>query len=132
MVLVKGVAGSEASIVPVLINFVLALLALPILSLLWGAREEDLTEIWSRFLQGVNIGETRISPGDFLTFAIVFVIGYVLTRLLQGALRNNVLPKTKIDTGDDIGAIKGFDPGRTHGNRAHIAMLPADFDPVAL
>ncbi|MFW8592935.1 DUF3772 domain-containing protein [Cribrihabitans neustonicus] len=94
----KGQAAQD-SLFSVLIGFVLALLALPPLALIWGARVADLTELWSQFLEGFQFGETRISPTAFLTFAVVFATGYALTRLLQSSLRSSLLPKTKIDPG---------------------------------
>ena len=42
------------------------------------------------------MGETRISPTDFMIFAAVFVLGYMVTRLFQGALRATILPKTRM------------------------------------
>ncbi len=94
-------------LIPVLLGFVLAVLAMPVLALIWGARVADLTEVWTRFVEGVSIGDSRISPGDFLTFAAVFVVGYMVTRLVQGGLRTSVLPKTKIDTGGRNAIVSG-------------------------
>jgi small-conductance mechanosensitive channel len=90
--------GREA-LVPVLVGFLLSLAALPLLALIWGMRTADLTEIWTRFREGVTLGETRISPTVFLTLVAVFLIGYMLTRLAQGALKSSVLPRTKMDKG---------------------------------
>ncbi|WP_170381359.1 DUF3772 domain-containing protein [Ruegeria atlantica] len=87
------------SLFSVLVGFTLAILALPILALYWGARETDLREAWSRLLLGFDIGGVTISPSNFFTFVVVFLIGYGLTRVLQSGLRNSLLPKTSIDPG---------------------------------
>jgi len=102
----KGQAA-EDSVVPVLISFFLLLCSLPVLALIWGARVADLTELWERFLNGVRIGDTQISPTDFLAFALVFVVGYSLTRMFQRALANNLLPKTKLDPGGQNAVVSG-------------------------
>ena len=98
----------QGGLIPVLAGFVLILAALPVMALIWGARTADLTEIWARFREGYSFGETRVSPGDFLTFVLVFVIGYMATRLLQGGLRNSVLPKTTIDPGGQTALLSGI------------------------
>ena len=52
---------------PVLIGSVLSLVALPVLALVWGARPADLLEVWAQFRAGFQIGETTISPTDFVS-----------------------------------------------------------------
>lgn len=100
--------GVKEALTPVLLSFVLVFLSIPIFALIWGARVTDLTEIWSRFLAGFSFGDTRISPTDFLTFVVVFGIGYVATRLLQSAMRTTVLPKTKMDVGGQNAVASGL------------------------
>ena len=102
-----GKEEARENLMPILLGFMVALAALPVAALIWGARPADLTELWARFTEGVMIGQTRISPGNFIAFAVVFVIGYSVTRLLQGSLRNSVLPKTKIDPGGQNAIVAG-------------------------
>ncbi|MGR3671279.1 DUF3772 domain-containing protein [Sagittula sp.] len=106
--LINGTPQSDGDgLIPVLAGFLLSAAALPFLALIWGARSADLSEIWTRFREGFVFGETRISPTDFLMVIIVFVAGFMLTRLLQGALKSSVLPKTKIDKGGQTAITSG-------------------------
>ncbi len=95
------------ALVPALAGMILGLAALPVLALIWGARESDLLEIWVRFREGFTLGETRLSPGNLFAFMLVFVIGYLLTRGIQGALANSVLPKTTMERGAQKAVVSG-------------------------
>ncbi|MCB2110846.1 MAG: mechanosensitive ion channel family protein [Defluviimonas sp.] len=94
----SGAAGREA-LIPVLIGALLSVIALPFLALIWGARTADLSELWTRFSEGIPIGATRLSPTIILTLVIVFALGYMLTKLVQGALTSSILPRTRLDKG---------------------------------
>ncbi len=108
--LVTGTTPEEAraALIPTLANFLLVLTALPVFALIWGARTADLTELWAQFKEGFSIGETRISPTNFLTFALIFTGLYLATRIIQGALRNTVLPKTSMDVGGQNAIVSGI------------------------
>ncbi|MWD26092.1 DUF3772 domain-containing protein [Aquicoccus sp. SCR17] len=98
----------DEGLIPVLVGIVLVLLAAPLLALVWGTRPSQLLDLWTRFREGFTLGETNISPTDFMVFVVVFVLGYGLTRLVQGMLRSSVLPKTKIDPGGQSAIVAGL------------------------
>jgi potassium-dependent mechanosensitive channel len=106
-VILRHDEAAKDALAPVLIGFVLALMTIPVFALIWGARVADLTELWNRFSEGVQLGQTRISPTVFLIFAIVFGVGYALTRVFQGALRSSILPRTALDQGGQTAVISG-------------------------
>jgi len=97
----------KGSLFRVLLTFILACCAIPLLALIWGARVVDIQDVWLSLKDGVVLGDTRVSISDFITFIIIFSIGYTLTRLLQSALRLSVLPNTKIDTGAQNALVTG-------------------------
>ncbi|MEZ5750839.1 MAG: DUF3772 domain-containing protein [Paracoccaceae bacterium] len=94
-------------LVPALAGLLLALAAVVPLALTWGARETDLWEIWNRFSAGIQLGEARLSPTNILLFFVVFAIGYLVTRGLQGALGVSVLPKTSMEKGAQKALVSG-------------------------
>jgi small-conductance mechanosensitive channel len=91
-------AASDA-LLPIMVNFVLVFAAAPLVALTWGARIEELTEVYARFWQGATLGGVQITPGTVFAVVIIFGLGYAATRLLQGALKSTVLPRTRMDAG---------------------------------
>ena len=100
--------GRNKALVPVAIGFVLLLLAVPVLALIWGAQSADLWAYWTRFTEGFALGDTRISPSDFLTFILIFSAGYLLTGFIKTTLRTSVLPRTNLDLGAQDAIVAGF------------------------
>lgn len=100
-------AADQEGLIPVLIGFAMAVASFPLLAVIWGARWADITELWQRFLQGFQLGETQVSPTDFLLFTIIFGVGYMFTRLVQGALKTSVLPRTSLDQGGQTAIVSG-------------------------
>jgi potassium efflux system protein len=86
-------------LMPVVIGFVLFMLAVPVLSLVWGASVTDLAEVVAQFRAGFQVGETTISPTDFMTFVLIFGGGYLLTKFITRQLKITVLPRTRMDLG---------------------------------
>ncbi|MDT1061690.1 DUF3772 domain-containing protein [Paracoccus sp. CPCC 101403] len=94
-----GDQSARDALMPVLISFALVVLSLPMFALIWGARSSDLAEAWTKIKQGVSLGGVRLSPTAIVTFALIFLLGYFMTRFVQGAFRNSILPKTRLDVG---------------------------------
>jgi len=99
--LITGASPEDAAqaLFPVLINLLLVIASLPVLALVWGMRPEQLGEFWDRLSAGLEFGDARITPGIVLAVILVFAAGLFATRMLQGALRSTVLPRTKLDAG---------------------------------
>jgi potassium efflux system protein len=107
-VITRAEEKASEALTPVLVGIGLFLVSLPVAALIWGAKVADLVEVWQKFREGFSIGESRISPTDFITFAIVFAVGYMATRLVQGTLRSTVLPRTRMDIGAQNAIVSGF------------------------
>lgn len=104
----RGKEGARDGLAPLIIGFVLIMLSIPVFLVIWGASTTDLEEYWGRFQTGVSLGGLTLSPGSILTFVVVFGIGYMITRSVQGAFRNSVLPRTRLDQGGQSAVVSGL------------------------
>ncbi len=95
-------------LLPVVVNIILLIAAIPFVALAWGARGSDLEEAWHSLMAGVLVGNMRISPTVLLSFGIAFGIGMVITRVMQTAIRVSILPRTRIDPGGQKAVISGL------------------------
>ncbi len=94
-----GEAPSRLRLAPVIAGFLLICAAIPVLAMIWGAEVADIGTAWRTFSRGIPIGETTIAPLSFFTFLVVFLAGYLATRLVQRILTGSVLPLTGLDSG---------------------------------
>ncbi len=103
----KGRTSNGLQLIPVMFAFLLACAATPALALIWGADYADLHTLWAYVVEGFRVGDVVISPTDFITFVLVFTIGYMLTRSLKSVLRRSVLPLTTLDPGGRSAVLAG-------------------------
>jgi len=108
--LLSGKSNDEAAqaLLPVLFNLILVIAITPLVLLAWGMRPEQLSELIARFFAGFQLGDTRITPAILLAVIAVFAIGLLATRMLQGALRTTVLPRTRLDVGARNAVVSGL------------------------
>lgn len=82
-----------------LIDFILLMVALPLIALQVGVKWEDLQGWLNALFFGMNFGDIHISLSSFLIALAVFGAGLLLTRLLQKWLDSRVLSRTQLDAG---------------------------------
>ncbi len=97
----------RATLVPIFINFGMIVLSLPILAMVWGVSFAQLAELWAQFQAGFSLGETQISPTNFMTFILIFVVGYLLTGFIKASIKSTVLPRTSLDLGGQNAVVAG-------------------------
>ncbi len=100
--------SARDALLPVITGFVLILVSVPAFALIWGLSPAELADMWTRFQAGASLGGVKISPIGILSFAVVFAIGYALTRVLQGSMRKTVLPRTRLDHGAQNAIVSGL------------------------
>jgi small-conductance mechanosensitive channel len=97
----------DGSLTPIIVGTVVALAALPIFALIWGARPSEIVDFWTMMRDGVTLGGIRLSATALLMLVVVFALGFGLTRLIQTILRGTVLPRTRLDAGGKNAVLAG-------------------------
>ncbi|MDE2562202.1 MAG: mechanosensitive ion channel family protein [Sphingomonadales bacterium] len=85
--------------VPMASGLVLTLGVALLVALIWGYRVQEVSDAIVALRTGVKFGNINLSAGDVLKFAVVFGLGFMLTRWLQGFLRVAILPEFGMDQG---------------------------------
>jgi small-conductance mechanosensitive channel len=91
--------GRVWRLLPLFAAFALSLLAVPLLAMAWGASWSDVAYATRQIAAGVEVGGVTLSPAAFLSFALVFGIGYTLVGLVRRVLRTSVLPEMGMEAG---------------------------------
>lgn len=99
--------SSAAKLLKISLKVIIGLAVIVQLLLVWGVRSTTLLSFWSQFVDGFYVGSTEIKPADFISFVAVFVVGYLLTRAAQRALKENILPLTRVDKGGQNAIVAG-------------------------
>ncbi len=99
--------GERFRLIPVFVGFVLFCVVVPLLALIWGASVLDIQAAYGVAADGLVLGDVAISPIDFVTFALVFGVGYTLTRAAQRVMNVSVLPRTSMSEGGASALVSG-------------------------
>lgn len=95
-------------LLPLAFGFVLFLFTFPIIAVMWGISTEQVIDAILALKNGVAVGQVRVSFGSVMTFMLVFLLGYALTRWLQRVLHYAVLDRLRIETGARSAVLTGF------------------------
>ncbi|WP_395329081.1 DUF3772 domain-containing protein [Novosphingobium sp. BL-8H] len=91
--------------VPMLAGITLTLAALPLLAITWGYNSREIGDAIVILRTGITFGNVNISAGDILTFAFVFLAGYIATRWVQRIINLTILPQFEIDRGSQASIV---------------------------
>ena len=99
----------------------------------WGMPVEEMTRWTVEMLQGFQVGSVTISVVDIALAVAVFLLAMVLTRMLQRALSDRILPQTQLDTGVQHSLASGFGyVGLVLAAALAIATVGIDLSNIAL
>lgn len=95
-------------LLPLAFGFLLSVVTLPLLGIMWGLSAEQVVDGIIALKDGVAVGQIRVSFGSVMTFALVFLLGYALTRWMQRVLHYAVLDRLHIEAGARAAVLTGF------------------------
>ncbi|MET0248323.1 MAG: mechanosensitive ion channel domain-containing protein, partial [Sphingobium sp.] len=95
-------------LLPLAFGFILFFLTLAVVAVMWGVSAEKIIDWILALKNGVEVGQIRVSFGSVMTFALVFLLGYALTRWLQRVLHFAVLDRLRIEAGARAAVLTGF------------------------
>lgn len=104
----QAAPNRSKTLLPIIIVVLIVIGITPLLALIWGARPSDIAEVWRLLTSGVQIGDVELSIDSLLTLIFVFLLGLVATQWLQKTLRQEVLPRTRIDAGARNAVVTGI------------------------
>lgn len=95
-------------VLPLVFGFVLLLVTLPLIAVMWGVSGERVIDWILALKNGVTLGDVRISFGSVMTFGLVFLFGYILTRWIQRIIHFAVLDRLRVDVGARSAILTGI------------------------
>jgi small-conductance mechanosensitive channel len=115
------------------LDAVLVLIAAPLFASILGFHRSDIFDFLERAALGVRIGPIRLSLTSLAAAAAIFVAVLLVTRFLQRALSQSVLPRTRMDSGarNSIVALVGY-AGLAIGGLTAIATAGVDLTNFAI
>lgn len=92
------------------INLIVLLIGVPLVLMQFGFQWSELRNGFMRIMTGFEIGSFSVSPISILTGVMLFVVGYILTRLFQSWLDGSVMARGRIDAGvrNSIKTVVGY------------------------
>lgn len=76
--------------------------------IVWGVPSDDISRLSGKALTGFEVGSVTISITDIVTSLVVFALVLGITRVLQRALSDRILPETHLAVGVQHSLAAGF------------------------
>lgn len=83
----------------IVFGLIIVIVTIPLLALLWGSDPLVVGSWFAWFFTGIKIGSITLSITSILTGILLFAFGYWATRRLQNSIDQNVLERSRVETG---------------------------------